>query len=659
MTRSKYGGSLAAASLAIPVIVLLAFAATLMLCRRDPGPAVADHAVFELVLRDAGTHPPLLGPYSRFGWFHPGPLIYYVLLPFYLLFRGGSFALNVGAGALNTLAAVGLAILALRRLNPLVWWALAVGLLVTVQYLTPPVLLDPWNPYLLVLPFTMWLFLAAEAAGGSAWAWPALVALGSFLVQSHVGTAFAVLPLFIVTAGLAAVVRKWGSQRGSPTAARKVALASLGIGLLLWAGPIYDAASRQGGNLARLWEFAGSAPPPEAEETSTRARAGAAQWAGLPLYLGGFVEAVSPSTQHQPVRVAGAPAVSVAAALLLFGIGIAGVRAVRGRAVQPLARAALAVAMLPVSAIYGAKLRGEPLAYLYVWLWGVAPLIAVTLAEGIFGSRSEAGFPGERGSSGPAAIMGLIVTVGCALPLLPAVAHPFEQCTWASQDIRRAQVARLRDGALPRIDQGSCAPLLKWDEPELWAQSTGLLLALAKAGRPVATEPYPGMPPNQPHRPYGDCGWDLHLRRLPVGGANDGAEVAATADDLHLVALARSPIVWGEGWTPPGDWGRWMIGREAFLYLHAGGSGQRQLTFEVAPFETMWEPQTFDVVSEQGAVLVTHVVRGKPWEWQSVSCTVPSFEKGTVTLRVRARRTYPEFRGWRQLTLPVRNLELR
>ena len=42
---------------------------------------VADQSVLDLRIRDAthfGPNFPLSGPYSRFGWDHPGPLIYYL-----------------------------------------------------------------------------------------------------------------------------------------------------------------------------------------------------------------------------------------------------------------------------------------------------------------------------------------------------------------------------------------------------------------------------------------------------------------------------------------------------------------------------------------------------------------------------------------------------
>jgi hypothetical protein len=47
----------------------------------------SDWADIELRTRDVGTvHTPLVGAYSRYGWNHPGPLLFYVLaLPYRVL----------------------------------------------------------------------------------------------------------------------------------------------------------------------------------------------------------------------------------------------------------------------------------------------------------------------------------------------------------------------------------------------------------------------------------------------------------------------------------------------------------------------------------------------------------------------------------------------
>ena len=60
---------------------------------------VADYAALELRTRAVGgTDTPLVGPYSRYGWNHPGPLVFYALvLPYRAL---GSEGTGLLAGAL-------------------------------------------------------------------------------------------------------------------------------------------------------------------------------------------------------------------------------------------------------------------------------------------------------------------------------------------------------------------------------------------------------------------------------------------------------------------------------------------------------------------------------------------------------------------------------
>ena len=50
---------------------------------------VSDDAGIWMRTWDVGTrHTPLVGPPSRFGWHHPGPLLFYLLAPLLRLFGG-------------------------------------------------------------------------------------------------------------------------------------------------------------------------------------------------------------------------------------------------------------------------------------------------------------------------------------------------------------------------------------------------------------------------------------------------------------------------------------------------------------------------------------------------------------------------------------------
>src|SRR4051794_3327532 len=63
---------------ALPFIVLAVRAA------RSHWLTFSDWGPMELRVRDVGTsHLPLVGPYSRYGWSHPGPIVFYLLaLPY-------------------------------------------------------------------------------------------------------------------------------------------------------------------------------------------------------------------------------------------------------------------------------------------------------------------------------------------------------------------------------------------------------------------------------------------------------------------------------------------------------------------------------------------------------------------------------------------------
>ena len=121
---------------------------------------VADDAWIELQIRDIGHHAVLLGPYSRFGWFHPGPLLYYVLwLPYRLTGSSGA-SLALAALTLNALVVAAIAFVARRRGGlPLVFVTLfLIGLLTAnegAQFTR-----DVWNPLITVLPFVLLVFVA-------------------------------------------------------------------------------------------------------------------------------------------------------------------------------------------------------------------------------------------------------------------------------------------------------------------------------------------------------------------------------------------------------------------------------------------------------------------------------------------------------------------
>ena len=87
--------------------------AALSLLGRHWHPA-ADLAIQVLQIDDVGgRHTPLTGAHSRYGWDHPGPLLFWLLAPFDWLF--GTTGILVGVAVLNAAAIVGALVVARRR----------------------------------------------------------------------------------------------------------------------------------------------------------------------------------------------------------------------------------------------------------------------------------------------------------------------------------------------------------------------------------------------------------------------------------------------------------------------------------------------------------------------------------------------------------------
>ena len=112
---------------------------------------VSDGAILEISTIEALNGRQLLGPYSRFGWNHPGPLYFYLQAPWYLASGFHTAGMQAGALAIN-LAAIGVvAFVCIRRLRPAIGASIALMMVVYVIRV-PDLLTSVWNPHVIILP---------------------------------------------------------------------------------------------------------------------------------------------------------------------------------------------------------------------------------------------------------------------------------------------------------------------------------------------------------------------------------------------------------------------------------------------------------------------------------------------------------------------------
>jgi hypothetical protein len=236
----------------------------------DPLTIAGDYAVLELGARSALHLDQLLGPYSRYLWNHPGPVMFLAVAPFYGVTGTEAGGMGLGAAAWN-LAVVAAIVLLAHAAGGRRWaWSAAVTIVLWTYAYGPEQLADPWNPTMTVLPTAGLVVAGAAFAAGQRWALPVLAVLATMAVQTHVGTAVVVVAVGAVAlvAGLVFLVRQRGAEGwASLLPPALVTVAALAV---LWAPPLWQQLTYEPGNLGELVAFARDdrdQPPRERRES--------------------------------------------------------------------------------------------------------------------------------------------------------------------------------------------------------------------------------------------------------------------------------------------------------------------------------------------------------------------------------------------------------
>jgi hypothetical protein len=326
----------------------------------------ADQALIELQIRDIGHQPVLLGPYSRFGWFHPGPLLYYVLWLPYRLTGSTAVSLVVAALVVNGLAVVGIALIARRRGGDalLLLTLFALGLL--MRSLGAQFLRDVWNPSIPVLPLVLLVFLAWATSAGDLWAVPVAAGVATFLVQTHVSYGLLALTVSIVgVAGLA--VTEWRRRPPSPARRRawfRSALVTIGVLAVLWLPVLVQQVFRDPGNASTLYHFFRDHGREQSYAHAWHVMA--SQLSAWPEWLRGRGK---PNIYTGAVDLSGATPLAVGLVALVGAAVVAWFRGKDAFRLDVIVLAAVAAGFVAVT-----RIVGEIFPYLVRWSWAVGML---------------------------------------------------------------------------------------------------------------------------------------------------------------------------------------------------------------------------------------------------------------------------------------------
>ncbi len=436
----------------------------------------SDFALTALDVTDAGRLDQAVGPYSRWGWTHPGPAWFALLLPAFAVLGSSGSALVVASLTLHGLFGA-LVVAAAGRSRP---WAqpLAAGLLLLYVLRMPDrVFALVWNPYALLLPTALLLALGARAALGSLPAAAGTVLVGSYLVQTHVGTA-PLVGLVVVAVVAGAALTAWHGKL--PVRGRRewyLAVAGVAATALLWLPPLVQqlTATPGEGNLGSLAAYF-SAEKAEGTLTYTwpQAFSAFAQMLGMPLH-GWQATAgdIDTGDRSLGVLVTGGAQLAGAAALLVVGLLIGRRRS------AALGAVVLAGGVAGVVACH--SVTGAMSNYLAVWI----TVLPAVLLFGWLDLAADRLVP--RGRTGTrAAVVVTVLTTALAAGTTTALAG-------ATDDL----------GDQPGVDDGARIALAELPPPTaeqppvlldiasdaLWPTATGIALQLEQAGHRVSVDP--------------------------------------------------------------------------------------------------------------------------------------------------------------------------
>jgi hypothetical protein len=316
-----------------------------------------------------------LGPYSRFGWHHPGPLYFYLLAPYYLMSGQHGLGLHAGAMAINVLSLLAIAGVLRRHAHAIVASAMLIGLAGYLSRL-PRLVTSVWNPHVLVLPYGALIVSAAVTASGRLALLPLTVVFASFVAQTHVGLA----PSALVLTACAVIGGLWSREPRESRRPRAAAFwlgASVAVAFLCWLPAIHDELTTSPGNLTTMVRFFRGT-----QDTSLPPGTALAIWSDVitaPLRPGFGLAYGNESAGLSPSLWLASSAIAGLALVLLAGFRSAR----RGYLVEArlcqMTAVASAVAWLSVASI-----RGGPADHLTFWI-SLDGMLAASALAGVCG----------------------------------------------------------------------------------------------------------------------------------------------------------------------------------------------------------------------------------------------------------------------------------
>jgi hypothetical protein len=478
-----------------------------------PDPVYAgDGAALEFGVLHALHGDQLLGPYSRFGWSHPGPAMFYLAAPFYAAFSRHAASLHLFAFVVNIVSALAI-VRSVRLLNGALAGLVTAAFLAVFTTVAAPFLpTNVWNPILPMLPLALAFCLAARIARGEERLLPLFAAIASAMVQAHVGYGPAVLALW---ASAMILRRRWRSSADlDPTTVIRTRWLTCIVLLLCWALPLYEAATTSPGNLQLLTRFFVSTNVAQ-QSWGLSLMTVTEQLAVAPL---SFVRLLLPGLATPSTAVLAAIALGEMAMLIVICHW-----GVRRREPHWTITATLTIILILISVLAVRAIRGDVHFHLVAWI-AVVGLIACLITTGWLVARIERVY-GARGRVAVVTAAALAIGLTMQVPRAPVIGPSDPGTERLARDVE----VYLRTERIAR-------PILRIVTQRTWPSAIGITLFLYKQGVPIAVDPEWRAMVGGPLAEGPNDGNELLIIDADTAKNMQGATYVASAGEVYVLA---------------------------------------------------------------------------------------------------------------------------
>lgn len=483
---------------------------------------LGDGALLEMSTRSLFSRGIFLGPYSRFLFFHPGPLYFFLRYPLYIAMgqRNSSFLIVTTLISMTSLFGGWFIIRKLtNKFTSILFSAVFALFLLNTDKI---IWLSEWNPHIIMFPLMLFVVAMAAVASREIRYLYLAVLTGSFVAQTHIGgiptlaVSVIIALLFIVYPRIISSNRKTMGQ-----GLFKHLLISIVLLLLLWAPPIYEEATAEvQGNMSKICEFFEDSDPDLDVGTAFR------PWCSM---LTGF-ELIRFA---QPLRENGlddtASTITVAVRMLFLAMGFSLLRR-RGKFEFLCSLNLICLLVHGVTFYSISQIRGELNHYLIEWMQVVAPLSMFTILASLFALIKGAGRADTLRKYFSWFLMVFI--------LYSSVALSVEVSGYFQTELDRSLYAEtvVQELSAPLVDLMNQQPddfyVLKLESQETWLVMFALMNHLEKQGYPICVADNVWFRFTMPHN--GTTTRILHLGTLTEVGRNNPGLIARF-DDIGII----------------------------------------------------------------------------------------------------------------------------